>query len=697
MNNRILVIDDDNNVIDTYREILTPSRDEIDQISDELGLSLELQTPPSFDFQLMSATQGEEGVELARMAVEMQQPFTVAFIDMRMPPGWDGLKTARELRKLDDKIHIVIVTAYTDRDIDEIQHGLDHDALLVYKPFTRDELFQMARTLCIGWNDRKEKVEAFQEVERLASYPEENPAPVLRFSEQGELLYHNPPSAPILEILGTEQMGDVLTGAWMKRITEVFQQEQVLEIEVSSGNQFYSFTMVPIASRGYLNLYVKEITRRYLLNRQLTYQARHDSLTGLANRREFIRKLNHALRRTYDHGGEHALLYLDLNRFKEVNDTAGHLAGDRVLRDFSSSLLNEVKDGDILGRIGGDEFALLVYDVGVEQARAVGQRISHAVENHHFIWKDKEFQVGISVGIAMIHPENLSDANAVLHRGDLACFSAKALGDEQNRVYVYHDDRSVEEQKSEELELASRVRSAIQEGTLRLHTQEIRPFGSAEDCACHEVLLRMKLSSGELVSPAEFMPISERFDLMPTLDRWVVEETMRLISKRNDEKGVRSREAWSINLSGMTLAEEGLGLFIRDQLKQTGVDPKQVIFEVSEGVAYLQLTLMQQFIQEMRDLGVRVALDDFGSKDASFTYLQKLPVDLVKIDGRLVRGVIHNKVERTIVESIHRVCAVLNMETIAVSVENEQTDAVLDQMGVHYRQGFHIEKPVPFE
>lgn len=697
MNNRVLVIDDDQQVLDTYQEILAPKADEIDELVNQIGLSDDEEEPLGtlFDFELERATQGREGVALAEAAIQRGAPFAVALIDMRMPPGMDGLETARALRALDDRIQIVIVTAYTDRSIEEIQQVLNHDAILVYKPFTREEIFQMARTLCISWNDRVEKLEAFAEIERLASYPQENPSPILRFSDQGALLYANPYSADVMAMMEVAELGDTLKGAWLKRIHRVFEDQRMLEIEVAGEQAFYQLSFAPINDRGYVNLYAQDITRRYLLNRQLTYQARHDALTGLMNRREFLRKLNLLLRRVDDRGGEHALLYLDLNGFKEVNDAAGHLAGDQVLRELSSALLNEVKDGDALSRIGGDEFGMLVYNVTPEQARIVAERISEGVLRQRFSWKGHEFTLGVSVGVAMLNQQNIADADAVLNRADQACYAAKGLPEEQGRVYIHHLDRPVSEQEHEALRIAHEVREAIDNDAFRLYLQPITVASIENSSASfYEVLLRMESNNGEVVSPAEFIPSSERFDLMPVLDRWVIEQTIAKIAARG---AAEPQGRYSINLSGMTLAGEGISLYIRDQLERYQVDPKWLQFEISETVAFKQMTMVQHFIKEMRVLGVHIAIDDYGAIASSFTSLQKLPADLIKIDGRLVRGVIHNPVERAVVESILRVSSVLGMECVAVSVENKETITSLQQMGMHYLQGYEMGKPAAWE
>ncbi len=690
MNNRVLVIDDDDQVIDTYREILTPTLGELDLLAEQMGLA-DLAEPHQhgFTIDLTSASQGKDGVELARAAFEAGTPFAVAMIDMRMPPGIDGLQTAQALREIDERILIVIVTAYTDRSVEEIQQVLSRDAMLVYKPFTGEEIFQMARTLCITWNERLEKQQAYDEIEHLASYPQENPAPVLRFSAAGELLYHNPYCDPVLEMMGISEVGERLIGVWLKRIASVYDEGSVLEIEVAGTNTFFLMTLVPIPQKGYINVYGQDITRRYLLNRQLTYQARHDPLTGLMNRRELVRKLNLLLRRVQDQGGEHAMLYLDFDHFREVNDVAGHLAGDRLLRDLSSSLLNEVKDGDVVARIGGDEFCMMAYNVTVEQARTIGHRICNVIKKHHFPWKGREFRLGVSVGITMINRENLSDADGVLDRADQACYAAKELSEELGQVYVHHTDHPVSEQQNEALALAAEVRSAVESGGFQLYLQPIQPVAGDRPACCHEVLLRMVSRAGEVVSPDAFIPSSERFDLMPLLDRWVIEETLKRIARQQDDQ----HSHYAINISGLSLVSEGLELFIRDQLLEHGVAPGCLTFELSEETASKQLTMVQQFIQEMHTLGAKVAIDDFGGEVTSFTTLQRLPVDRIKIESKLVQGVIHNKVERAIVDSMRRISAVLEMECAAIGVENPETVEVLQQIGIDYLQGYQIGKP----
>ena len=693
MNNRILVIDDDSQVIETYREIFDPAEDELSLLADAVGL---LDEPDkgylSFPFQMMSATQGEDGVALATMAYEMGQPFAVALIDMRMPPGWDGLRTATALRELDSQIYIVIVTAYTDRSIEEIHSILQHDAVLVYKPFTGDEIFQLARTLCISWNDRKEKEAAFEEVEKLASYPDENPAPVLRFSETGELLYFNSYSDPVLSMMGLSALGDGLVGAWLKRIQAVYQDGRMLDIQAASGSQFFLLTLVPIHDKGYINCYARDETRRYLLTRQLTYQARHDSLTGLINRREFIRKLNLVLRRIHDQGGEHALLYLDMEHFKEVNDAVGHLAGDQVLQEFSNMLLNEVKDGDVLSRIGGDEYAMLVYNVTPEQARSVGKRLSRAVAKKAFRWHGNEYSLGVTVGIAMLQHDKLGDAEELLMRADSACYAAKELG--EGEVYIHSLDRPVSEKQVERVELANEVQEALNSGGFVLYRQRIESTQrSGEGELRYEVLLRMEGDDG-VISPAEFIPNSERFNLMVVLDRWVIEHTLHTISAESESD---LPATYIINISGTTLAGEGIEIYIRDQIQEYGVKPSRLIFEVTEQVAYSQVTELQQFIEEIHQLGARISIAEYGGLGASFTTLQKLPVDILKIDGKLIQGVIHNPVEKTIVESIQRLAEVLGMESTALSVENQETVRVLRRLGIDYLQGFHIGKPEPWD
>ena len=594
MNSRILVIDDDQQVIETYQEIFEPGVDEIDILADVVGVSMDEGVgSQKFPFRVSSATQGEEGVQLANMACEMGQPFAVAMVDMRMPPGWDGLRTAEELRKIDENIYIIIVTAYTDRSVEEIHGILKRDALLIYKPFTSDEIYQLARTLCISWNDRQDKCDAFEEVERLASYPEESPGPVLRYSSQGELLYANHNSDSILSMMGALEVGDVLVGAWLKRIKSVYEDGRMVEIEAASGSQFFLFTLAPIPAKGYVNCYAKNETRRYLLTRQLTYQARHDSLTGLINRGEFIRKLNLVLRRIRAQNEAHALLYLDMEHFKDINDTSGHIAGDNVLQELSNMLLNEVKDGDVLSRIGGDEYAMLVYNVNSDQARSVGGRINRAVEKQIFRWKGEEFRLGGNIGVAMIDQNNLGDAQELLNRADQACYAAKELGGDHGNIYVYDLDRSVSEQRSEAIELANEVQEAIHKHNFQLYLQPLLYTGVQQQGEMrYEVLLRMENSSGELVNPALFIPESERFDLAAQLDYWVIENGFKRIAEKSEDQSV-----YIFKISESTLIEEGFELFVRDQIESLGVDPAHLIFEITEEVAYTHMMVFQHFIQ----------------------------------------------------------------------------------------------------
>jgi EAL domain-containing protein (putative c-di-GMP-specific phosphodiesterase class I) len=335
---------------------------------------------------------------------------------------------------------------------------------------------------------------------------------------------------------------------------------------------------------------------------------------------------------------------------------------------------------------------MLVYNVTVEQARTVGQRISGAIKRHIFPWKGREFHLGVSIGVAMVNPENLTDADDVLNRADQACYAAKELSEALGRVYVHHRDRDVSEQQSEALALASEVRSAVDSDTLQLHRQPILPLegGGVERALLYQVLLRMQSQGGKVVAPEGYIPSSERSELMPALDRWAVEQAFSKIAAQ-EARGEFA--VHMIPLSGLSLVGEGIELFIRDQLVESGVAAEHLVFQLEETVAYKQMTMVQQFIEEMHRLGLRVALDDYGGVASSFTSLQKLPVDMIKINRQLICGVIHNPVEYTVVESMTRVGAVLGMECVAVGVENRETVEALGRIGVNYLQGPEVGGP----
>lgn len=420
------------------------------------------------------------------------------------------------------------------------------------------------------------------------------------------------------------------------------------------------------------------------MTRKMAWQATHDTLTGLFNRLEFERRLQTMLSGAQSQQS-HAMLYIDLDQFKVVNDTCGHQAGDELLRQLTALLHGGMRDSDTLARLGGDEFGVLLQHCPLEKAKEIGKKLCRLVREFRFSWNGRFFEVGASIGITSVIPGSHSMAE-VMSAADMACYAAKEAG--RNRVHV-HDPRDADMQhRHDMMHAASGIRGALEQGRFRLYVQEIRALqgGSSH----HEVLLRMRDEHGNLISPGTFIPAAERFGLMGDVDRWVVSTTFAALAEAGDIR-------LAINLSGLSLQDDGFIAFVGAILSETGIDAQRVCFEITETSAISNLQRAQTFVREMKQLGFRFALDDFGSGMSSFAYLKALPVDYLKIDGAFVRDMETDPIDRTFVKAIHHIGQAMGKETIAEYVESVAIADSLRNIGVHYAQGYGIAMPVPIE
>jgi diguanylate cyclase (GGDEF)-like protein len=439
---------------------------------------------------------------------------------------------------------------------------------------------------------------------------------------------------------------------------------------------------------------LKDVTQARALARQLSHQATHDALTGLVNRQEFERRLGRALTRAREDRAEHALCYLDLDQFKVVNDTCGHLAGDELLRQVGVTLRGKMRRRDTLARLGGDEFGVLLEHCKPDQARAIAEDLRQVLQDFHFAWEGRPFTVGVSIGVAPITIETESIA-AILRDADSACYAAKEKG--RNRVQVAQTGDLHLAVRQGELEWVSKVTEALGENRFRLYAQPIAPvIPHLQDHPHCEVLIRLLGPNGELALPGAFIPAAERYGIMPAVDRWVVE---RVVAYYGERASAPSAELpiISINLSGASLSDPTLFDFIRQQLLRGSVSPHSLCFEITETAAIANLAHAVQFIRELRKLGCSFALDDFGSGLSSFAYLQTLPVDYLKIAGSFVRHIATDPIDYAMVEAISRVGQVMGVRTIAEGVETESVMDKLKEIGVDYAQGWAISEPVPIE
>lgn len=443
-----------------------------------------------------------------------------------------------------------------------------------------------------------------------------------------------------------------------------------------------------------------DISSERKLTHLLSWQASHDTLTGLVNRYEFERQLEEALLTGKLEEEQHTLCYLDLDQFKIVNDTCGHAAGDELLRQITTLLQSRIRVSDTLARLGGDEFGLLLRQCPLNQGVLVAKALLENIQKFRFIWEDKSFSVGISIGLIAIDDSNQSVAN-LMSAADAACYTAKNRG--RDRIQVYEANDSELLQQHSQKQWVSRIHKAFEENRFRLYSQSIVPINSFSDKSQHyEILLRLIDENGQLVSPMAFIPAAERYNLMPAIDRWVISTLFanQSIFYRNNSHRCHSTNShcncsYAINLSGASINDEQFIDFLHEQLILHKIPPEMLCFEITETVAIINLSKATQFIHSLKQLGCRFALDDFGSGMSSFTYLKNLPVDYLKIDGGFVKDIVEDRVAGAMVEAINRIGQMMGLQTIAEFVENEAILERVRALGVNYAQGYGISKPLP--
>ena len=444
-------------------------------------------------------------------------------------------------------------------------------------------------------------------------------------------------------------------------------------------------------SQTELNVLVtcEDISETRLLSEQLEHQAKHDALTGLINRTEFERRLRRIIN-SESSGEDHSLCYLDLDQFKVINDTCGHIAGDELIRQVSDLLADIVRKRDTLARLGGDEFAILMEHCAIDQATRVARDLLKAVEAFRFVWEGKRFNLGVSIGVVPIDVGQGS-VNDILSIADAACYAAKDAG--RNRMHVYQADDDELSRRRGEMQWVSRINSALEEDTLCLAAQEIQYLGrkGGRRGKHYELLLRMRGANGDIIPPGAFLPAAERYNLSVRIDRWVVNTIFRWLSANPAE--LEALETCSINLSGHTLGDAAFLKMLMQEFTASGVPAGKICFEITETAAVANLREAIQFIQELKEIGCLFSLDDFGTGLSSFNYLKNLPVDFLKIDGSFVREIHKNPVDFTMVRSINDLGKVMGKQTIAEFVENEEILAILTDLGVDYAQGYAIGKP----
>jgi len=429
--------------------------------------------------------------------------------------------------------------------------------------------------------------------------------------------------------------------------------------------------------------------------KRLSWQATHDPLTELLNRRAFEQSLEQVLS-TKSSQPQHILCYLDLDRFKVVNDTCGHIAGDELLKQVSNLFQSSLRKTDTLARLGGDEFGILLYSCPLNRAVEIADTLRERISQFTFSWRNQTFSIGVSIGIAAINA-SFKNIDMALSAADSACYTAKKQG--RNQVHIYNNSESELVQRLTETQWGLIIPQALLNDHFRLCYQKIVPIGNSNIKQEHyEILLRLEDESGNIILPMEFLPAAERYDLMQQIDRWVIATLFAHLEQQYQTVWESCPietlpNLYAVNLSGSSINDAQFFAFVQQQFARTNIPPEIICFEITETIAITNLNKAAELINKLKLIGCRFALDDFGRGMSSFAYLKALPVDYVKIDGAFIQEITENAIALEMVESIKRIAAVMGIQTIAEFVETEEIYQKLQSLGVDYAQGYAIAKP----
>lgn len=475
--------------------------------------------------------------------------------------------------------------------------------------------------------------------------------------------------------------------SWQQGLILTNSQNETRGVELSAAPILHGSR----SNKGHV-IIIHDVSHKREIEQQISWQATHDALTQLPNRSEFETRLKALFNTSKSREGNHALLYIDLDQFKVVNDTCGHLAGDGLLQRLANLMNEQIREADTLARIGGDEFAVILQHCPMKTARELAEKIRKAVQEFRYTWEEKIFTVGVSIGMVPITAETL-DADKVFAQADLACYAAKDHG--RNQVYLYQEkEGDFTVQRQGEMEWISRINNALEHNNLILFCQGIYPLD--KDLPIHlEVLLRMR-EGEDIIPPGAFLPAAERYGKIHALDLWVVTTVVQTIARDPMFTSEDSPYRININLAGPTLSDnETLAAIEELMLAYPGI-AKIICLEITETSAITNINACLTFMEKLTAIGCQFILDDFGSGLSSFSYLKNLPVSQVKIDGEFVKDISVDKIDRAMVTSIHQIAQSMSILTVAEFVEDDVTLEILKEIGIDFGQGYGIEMPLKF-
>jgi diguanylate cyclase (GGDEF)-like protein/PAS domain S-box-containing protein len=672
-------------------------------VEDEKIIALDLQRRlERFGYRVVGmASDGHEAVE----AVREQQP-DIILMDIMLAGEMDGIEAAKEIKRR-FAIPVIFLTAYTDEKTLERAKEVEPFGYIL-KPFKERELYTTI-DIALYKNSMDRRL---RKQERLFSaiLHSINDAIIATDIDFG-VNFMNPAAEGLVGCTEAEAKG--------RKVSELvvpadptLAEDLFLSSPEGDRPIFFNDTVLKnmaeqtiIADGSITRIHeqansmdgfvvtIRDVTEIKRLSETISYQASHDSLTGLSNRDEFSYKLNEILKSIRNTDDHLALLVIDVDRFKAINDACGALAGDELLRQVASHIQANISRKDISARIGGDEYAIILRECEIENAINVAHRLQEAVQLRKFVWQNGVFPVTLSIGAVPLN-RNSEDTHAVLAAADDACHLSKEEGG--NKISVFGPGDSKYEKRRGEMEWITKINRAVDENRFVLYQQPIVPLDAASGLTAKaEILIRLRNEDGSIARPGDFMPAAERYNLMPLIDRWVVRNSLRAYRSLMDKGALIAQGIISVNLSGPSILDEALIDIIMDEVREQGVDPERICFEITETAAIQNLSHASRFMKKLKDEGFTFALDDFGSGFSSFSYLKNLPVDYLKIDGSFVQSIDESLVSYAMVESINSVGHVMGIRTIAEFVKNAEIMRRLVEIGVDYAQGYEIAEPAP--
>ncbi len=681
----ILVIDDDLDYAESQQEFL-----------EEYG------------FKALATTSEKQALDVIKT-----DPIEIALVDIRIGRG-NGVELIRSLKNIRPDLICIMVTAYASiaTAVDAIKHGAYE---YLTKPVNPEDLLATLKRASgvIKLHDERDKAKhaLVREQERAQVTLEAIGDGVITTDINGRIEYMNPASEKITNWSAAMAKGmqiekvvifknEINNKTVDNPVYKCMREQQSLDMPKTvtliraDGQDIaveHSASLIRDHNRKIIGgvLVLRDITEAKRLAERISYQAQHDALTGLINRTEFEIRLNESLLTVTEHGHQHVLLYIDLDQFKVVNDTCGHVAGDALLCQLTALFNKSLSTNMTLARLGGDEFGLLIEQSSTQEGIDAANSLLNICKEFRFAWQDKTFTVGASIGMVVIGI-NSDSIVEVLSQADTACYAAKDMG--RNRFHIYEAGDAELLQRRGEMQWVARINKALDERRFCLYHQKIIPLNSHGTGGDHyELLVRMRDNDGQVIPPGAFIPAAERYNLMAKLDRHIVSAAFNYFIKNSEL--LEQLELCTINLSGQTLSDPKFGDDVSNLFDESGLPPTKFCFEITETAAISHLKNAMQLIVQLKAKGCLFALDDFGSGLSSFAYLKNLPVDYLKIDGAFIKDMIDDPIDFAMVKSINEVGHVMGKQIIAEFVEDIRILDMLKEIGVDYAQGYAIAKP----